>query len=1063
MKLILCFVFYLLIFFNIEAFANLTLKYSEDKRLMLYDCQGDKCTFKEKLNGDKLNKLSKDIEGRLLINNFFGENRAYKILSASEDKYSSITKDYVDNILKTYELLDVVDQLQNVDNISQCSRNQKLVLAQVDTPVPPNVVNCYPLTPDSLKEIKWKCSGSVISFGNKSKKDLSCRKYSNVIGDEFCKNDKLLENTTNKGDEKRSLVGFFKDHKRLKDSLKNTDATIEPLCSSKLTDRLKACNEAKEKDQKKYNESLKKCPLHPCNDGWNLRTIGLLKWNEDKKKYDDNEIIQLGKDKRGEFDRRNLMPAEFIKDIYPQSGGRGINIAFMETGAVYKYKTNKDGKLEAIVHPDIREDQSTLDVIRQKKQDIERIKEKIKNEKDKIKRKELEKQLADIESRYIPLRLKRAEFKNVLDEDKSSKEMENFNQDMRPLAEAKYSGGFATPNHGINMLANAVGSREHSHEDGDDDHKVIGSAPDASASVYRTHEFPVISSKTLPSVNEGLKDILKENRKLRETVNNVIKENLDVDAKELCGISHYNNLSNWGCWRDILAVAKCGSEIIGEGRNPDIKMVMSHWKAKGAISNIKEADINICSNIVESASDYYKNKTSIVSMSLGTRKLIADNDDFRELEKVTKELQEDGVVLVAAAGNTTEKVGVEFAQRTIVRSVAPCSFEWVICVAGTNALMTAWGNGSYNRYVDFALPADTIKHAHVINTGDPSKRQFSSGFTSGTSYATSAMAGLIARMLSLHTPYALDTKYPQDYSLTFIRELFDRAHRNQGKCDSVKAGDIAESSNKRCAFTPVKCSNSVDMCEPKVELETFSSPSCLFIKTFGAGLFGSFDYGFGNGLLSDFEAIISQNIDNDETFDNTIKNSYIKLSAYKYFMDKINQEEINTKSANFINNQKSNKYTVSNKDIASLALMTGKPNLAKKINSLSKKVDFIKLNNDNIDRPFPNTTNFLPSGVEYALSKEELKEAALIQEQAIYALNEINDKIVHEKRLAKEANDIQDDINNFLAKTGLSDYEYLLGIIMSHNLNYLNYVRHPDHVCNYQFKEQFKKLIGNQE
>lgn len=159
-------------------------------------------------------------------------------------------------------------------------------------------------------------------------------------------------------------------------------------------------------------------------------------------------------------------------------------------------------------------------------------------------------------------------------------------------------------------------------------------------------------------------------------------------------------------------------------------------------------------NAIERAADV---GAHVISMSLGGL------FSYR-LRKAVVYAQKRGVIVVAAAGNQVGFV------------VWPAAYEEVIAVAASNADGQPWAGSSHGSAVDVTAPGESV---WVAGTGER-EGDFIVRRSSGTSFATAAVAGVAALWLSYHGPDRLKELYgPEKIPFIFNQILRDT-------CDPVE-------------------------------------------------------------------------------------------------------------------------------------------------------------------------------------------------------------------------------------------------------------------------------------
>lgn len=157
-------------------------------------------------------------------------------------------------------------------------------------------------------------------------------------------------------------------------------------------------------------------------------------------------------------------------------------------------------------------------------------------------------------------------------------------------------------------------------------------------------------------------------------------------------------------------------------------------------------------NAIEYAVDH---GAHVISMSLGG--LFS-----RRLRRAIVYAQERGVIIVSAAGNNVRYV------------VWPAAYDEVIAVAASNARRVPWEGSSRGGAVDVTAPGESVWVARVKGEDAYGVEQ-----SSGTSFATAAVAGIAALWLSYHGRDKLIARY----GVEKIPFIFNQLLRDT--CDAV--------------------------------------------------------------------------------------------------------------------------------------------------------------------------------------------------------------------------------------------------------------------------------------
>ena len=141
----------------------------------------------------------------------------------------------------------------------------------------------------------------------------------------------------------------------------------------------------------------------------------------------------------------------------------------------------------------------------------------------------------------------------------------------------------------------------------------------------------------------------------------------------------------------------------------------------------------------------------VISMSLGGK-------GFFGLEKAIQRAVDDGVIVMAAAGN---KVGLV---------VAPASYENCIAVAATGIGDRVWPGSSHGRAVDVSAPGWSVHVANIVWDAVPPTQTVSR--SSGTSFAVAHLAGVAALWLAHHTVGTIEARFGRDMvQSVFLHQL----------------------------------------------------------------------------------------------------------------------------------------------------------------------------------------------------------------------------------------------------------------------------------------------------
>ncbi|MBF0359402.1 MAG: S8/S53 family peptidase [Oligoflexia bacterium] len=170
--------------------------------------------------------------------------------------------------------------------------------------------------------------------------------------------------------------------------------------------------------------------------------------------------------------------------------------------------------------------------------------------------------------------------------------------------------------------------------------------------------------------------------------------------------------------------------------------------------------------------DYHK-RVRVVSMSLG------GPFPNTKLHRLMKEAKKQGVIMVAASGNMIP----ELLFNKFV--VWPAAYTEVIAAAATDVYNNPWKSSSKGKKIDISAPGNAVWSAKAFRT--LSKVIYSVSRHSGTSYATTGIAGVAALWVGFHGESKLQ-EYGE-YRLELFRYIMDQAAR-KGKLTAIKCDRI---------------------------------------------------------------------------------------------------------------------------------------------------------------------------------------------------------------------------------------------------------------------------------
>ena len=193
----------------------------------------------------------------------------------------------------------------------------------------------------------------------------------------------------------------------------------------------------------------------------------------------------------------------------------------------------------------------------------------------------------------------------------------------------------------------------------------------------------------------------------------------------------------------VLSVA-CGYQ---QGRfagvAPGAHAVPYRVTASVVINTIFNADTGLARAI---AAAHQETGCAVMNISLGDPCL-----PQRQVGRAIDAAYEDGVIIVAAAGNVTSEV------------TYPGRHRRTITAGGVSSDRRPWNGGSYGPRVDIAAPADGISRA--IFTSDPDgPKGYSAENAQGTSYATAHVTGAAVLWLAYHRA-ELQARYGRTWRL----------------------------------------------------------------------------------------------------------------------------------------------------------------------------------------------------------------------------------------------------------------------------------------------------------
>ena len=143
---------------------------------------------------------------------------------------------------------------------------------------------------------------------------------------------------------------------------------------------------------------------------------------------------------------------------------------------------------------------------------------------------------------------------------------------------------------------------------------------------------------------------------------------------------------------------------------------------------------------------------AVINISLG------DIIKMPRLEEALKRAHQEGVIVIAAAGNGTGSI-----------PVFPGAYPSVIAVGGTSMDLKPWEKSSVGPHVSWSAPANGVPSAIVRKIdGD---LQYYWGVSSGTSDAAAVSSGIAALWLAYHGREKLLSKYGKEFIVEEFRKL----------------------------------------------------------------------------------------------------------------------------------------------------------------------------------------------------------------------------------------------------------------------------------------------------
>jgi hypothetical protein len=165
-----------------------------------------------------------------------------------------------------------------------------------------------------------------------------------------------------------------------------------------------------------------------------------------------------------------------------------------------------------------------------------------------------------------------------------------------------------------------------------------------------------------------------------------------------------------------------------------------------ATSSVVHVTFSHLTKAINSASAYnerhtstedYNKRVKVMSMSLGGA------IPSKRLHKALKRALRNGIIPIAATANFIP----EFVLKKF--TVWPAYYRETLAVSATNIHNNPWPHSSKGRRVDISAPGEDVWLARSL-VDSSGKEKFGVKKSSGTSYATALMAGVVANWLSFH-------------------------------------------------------------------------------------------------------------------------------------------------------------------------------------------------------------------------------------------------------------------------------------------------------------------------
>lgn len=199
------------------------------------------------------------------------------------------------------------------------------------------------------------------------------------------------------------------------------------------------------------------------------------------------------------------------------------------------------------------------------------------------------------------------------------------------------------------------------------------------------------------------------------------------------------------------------------------------------ISNTVLLNPSTVSNMAKAIRYGVSQGAKVVSISMG-----GFFDDTQEITSAVRDAHQQGVIIVAAAGNGPWGVGLPL----LYPVSKPASYPEVIAVGGSNAEQKPWRDSSNGAEVDICVPAENIRRARAgwINLTEHVQDTDQS---EGTSMSAALAAGVAALWISYHGWDKLLAHYQNDAAKipqAFHKIIATTGHRSPNDWDTSRYG-----------------------------------------------------------------------------------------------------------------------------------------------------------------------------------------------------------------------------------------------------------------------------------